>query len=164
MPERQREESFRMNEPASLEWNDDFKLGYTPMDETHEEFVEIVNAMLVCPDDELAHHLATFATHAVAHFSQEQRWMAGSDFPAAGCHLEEHDAVMKSVREVQAMLEAGAGPVVARKLAAALADWFPGHADYLDSALAQWLVKKKTESVPLVFRRKKILPMPSLPS
>jgi hypothetical protein len=38
-------------------------------------------------------------------------------------------------------------------LADALADWFPGHADCLDSALAQWMVKRKTGGVPLVFKR-----------
>ena len=33
-------------------------------------------------------------------------------------------------------------------------DWFPGHADYMDSALATWLVKKSHDGRPLVLRRK----------
>ena len=36
-------------------------------------------------------------------------------------------------------------------------DWFPGHADYMDSALATWLVKKSHDGRPLVLRRKEHL-------
>jgi hemerythrin len=60
---------------------------------------------------------------------------------------------MKSVREVRALIAAGGDPATARGLAAALQDWFPGHADYLDSALAQWMVKKQTGGIPIVLRR-----------
>jgi hypothetical protein len=38
-------------------------------------------------------------------------------------------------------------------LAQSLADWFPGHADYLDSALAQWMVKKQLGAIPVVVRK-----------
>jgi len=143
-----------MNGPEEFKWNDGFKLGYGPMDQTHEEFVEIVGAMLVCPEEEILGHLEAFAAHAEAHFAQELKWMTETDFPSTGCHDDEHAAVMKSVNEVRELLKSGGDPAVARSLAEALADWFPGHADYLDSALAQWLVKRKMNGVPLVFRRK----------
>ena len=142
-----------MQETAVFEWTDSFKLGYPPMDSTHEEFVEIVNAMMVCPENELLKHLDDFVLHGEAHFAQELTWMKETNFPSTDCHKQEHDAVMKSVYEVREMLVAGKGFAVARELAAELARWFPGHADYLDSALAQWLVKKKSGGVPLVFRR-----------
>lgn len=143
-----------MNEPTGFEWNDGFKLGHVPMDETHQEFVEIVNAMLACPEGEIITHLNAFALHAEAHFSQEEKWMRETDFPAAGCHADEHAAVMASVHEVASLLRTGGASGGARKLAVALAEWFPSHATFLDSALAQWLVKKKTGGVPIVFRRK----------
>jgi hemerythrin len=40
-----------------------------------------------------------------------------------------------------------------RLLAAALADWFPSHADYMDAPLAQWMSKRKLGGVPVVVRR-----------
>jgi len=138
---------------AAFAWNDKFKLGYEPMDETHQEFVEIVNAMLTAPDTELLAHLDAFMAHGEAHFAQELTWMTATAFPSTECHADEHEAVMKSVREVRAHLLAGGDPDAARGLAAALKDWFPGHADYLDSALAQWLVKKQTGGTPIVLRR-----------
>jgi hemerythrin len=146
-------EMYPMEAPAVFEWTDSFKLGYTPMDDTHQEFVEIVNAMLVCPDEDLIKHLDEFVVHGEAHFAQELQWMKETDFPSTDCHADEHNAVMKSVHEVRALLASGGDPAIARGLAEELARWFPGHADYLDSALAQWLVKKKVGGVPLVFRR-----------
>lgn len=138
---------------AAFTWTDKFKLGYDPMDETHQEFVEIVNAMLSAPDADLLAHLDAFVVHGEEHFAQELAWMTETDFPSTACHADEHDAVMKSVREVRDLLVAGGDPATARKLAVELERWFPGHTDYLDSALAQWLVKKQTGGVPVVLRR-----------
>jgi hemerythrin len=42
---------------------------------------------------------------------------------------------------------------VVRSFAEELAKWFPGHADYLDSALAAWMVKRRHGARPLVLRR-----------
>jgi hemerythrin len=142
-----------MEAAVIFEWSDSFKLGYTPMDETHQEFVEIVNAMLMCPDEELLQHLDAFVIHGEAHFGQELEWMTKTNFPAMECHAEEHDAVMKSVYQVRDLVAAGSGFSEGRRLAAELRRWFPGHADYLDSALAQWLVKQKSGGIPVVFRR-----------
>jgi len=138
---------------VGLEWCDKLKLGYEPMDETHEEFVRIVNQMLTCADRDLMHYLTLFATHAEAHFAQELVWMHATAFPSMDCHVREHDAVMRSVREVQSLLESGEPPDIARRLAAELASWFPAHADYLDASLAQWIVKQRHGGVPVVLRR-----------
>jgi hemerythrin len=146
-------ETNGMKEVAAFPWHDRFKLGYGPMDETHEEFVEIVNSMLTCPESALIQHLEAFAAHAEKHFSEELAWMKTSDFPNTDCHVEQHDEVLRSVYEVLAYLKKGGRLSEVRRLAQALAEWFPGHADYLDSALAQWLVKKKAGGVPIVLRR-----------
>ncbi|ACK54822.1 MULTISPECIES: bacteriohemerythrin [Thauera] len=135
-----------------FDWTDRYSLGYTSMDDTHREFVTLVDALLTAPDAGLAQALDAFAAHAVAHFEQEDGWMRGTDFPAADCHIDEHAKVLASVREVQQELAAG-NAVLVRELAQALMDWFPGHADYMDSALAQWMVKRSHGGAPLVFRR-----------
>src|SRR3974390_3203076 len=137
---------------GAFSWNDRYLLGYAPMDETHREFVDIVGAMLSAPDAELPALLDRFAAHAERHFSEELQWMKSTDFPALDCHAGEHEAVMKSVRAVQEVVARG-DTVEVRSLAHALADWFPGHADYMDSALAQWLSKKIFGGAPVVLRR-----------
>lgn len=140
--------------PLATEWSwtDTFLLGFQPMDDTHQEFVAIVNAMLTADDAAMADVVASFEDHAKAHFDQEARWMDETGFPARQCHVDEHAAVMKSVYEVRDLVAAG-NIAVARRFAAELKKWFPGHADYLDSALAQWMVKKRMGGVPIVLKR-----------
>ena len=57
-------------------WTDSYLLGYPPMDDTHREFVVIVDAMLQSADAEFGTHLQAFADHAHRHFEQERAWMA----------------------------------------------------------------------------------------
>lgn len=141
-----------MNATNAFPWSDRYLLGHARMDDTHREFVELVDALLTVEDAQLADALAAFARHADAHFEQENRWMELDGFPARDCHVDEHNKVLASVKEVQEELAAGNTALV-RELAAALQAWFPEHADYMDSALAQWLVKRSHAGAPLVFRR-----------
>ena len=79
--------------------------------------------------------------------------MESTGFPPRQCHMDEHDAVLKSVHEVQAYLREGGDVHNGRRLARELTKWFPGHADYMDSALAQWISKQRTGGAPVVIRR-----------
>jgi hemerythrin len=136
-------------------WTDAYALGYPQMDDTHHEFVDTVNAMLMAQDSEFAQALDAFADHAQRHFDQEAEWMNSSGFPAAGCHIDEHNAVMKSVRDVQELIKSGTDNSIqiGRGLADELVRWFPGHADYLDSALSHWMSKRAFGGKPVVVRR-----------
>ena len=143
-------------EPCTkFEWSDRFLLGHAVMDETHREFVDLVNQLLTTDDADLPQVLARFAAHAEAHFTQENRLMEMNDFPPRDCHIDEHQKVLASVHQVRSLLAEGNTGIV-RKLAEALADWFPSHADYMDSALSTWLVKREHAGAPLVLRRKNI--------
>lgn len=139
---------------GTMAWSDRYLLGHGGMDDTHREFVDCVAALQSAGDAELAQCLAAFEAHVVEHFEQERRWMEGTAFPAAQCHVDEHTAVLHSVHEVQELLRNGASGQVARDLARALADWFPGHADYMDASLSQWLIKRSHGGAPVVLRRR----------
>ena len=133
-------------------WRDEYLLGYPPMDRTHREFVAVVGALVNCSDAGMEAALRRVLAHLETHFGEENRWMNEMDFPARGCHIDEHAAVEKSVREVLALVETGDTSHV-RSLARALTDWFPGHADYLDSALSAWISKQTAGGKPVVLRR-----------
>lgn len=135
-----------------MQWQDSLLLGYTPMDAVHEEFVHCVAALQRGTDADFANLMAELERHAVEHFEQEDRWMESTEFPARECHINEHAAVLKSVRDVRALVAQGDFSEC-RRLADALADWFPGHADYLDSALAHWMCKRTHGGKPVVIRR-----------
>jgi hemerythrin len=138
---------------SDFAWSDSFVLGYGPMDEVHEEFVGIVGAMKSAPDAELPALLDAFARHAQAHFAAEDSWMNQTDFPARDCHVGEHAAVLASVQAVRRRLAQDGDCEPARRLVAHLQAWFPGHADYLDSALSHWMCKLRWGGKPVVVRR-----------
>lgn len=135
-------------------WSDGLRLGYGPMDDTHEEFVQLIANCQGATDDELVELLARLEAHTQEHFEEEDRWMEETDFPPRECHMEQHAAVLKSIREVRALLDQG-DRAVARSLVDALADWFPNHATHLDSALAHWMFKRKYGGKPVVIHRVK---------
>lgn len=136
----------------TLSWNDSLKLGHPKMDETHREFVECVQALATAPNSKLKCALGALKSHLVRHFEQEDSWMKSTSFPAKDCHIDEHAKVLKTVNDVELLLQRD-NFQVCRQLALELAEWFPGHADYLDSALAIWMSKLEYGGAPVVIRR-----------
>ena len=135
-----------------LTWSDRLLLGHGPMDETHREFVEVVGLLQTAADHELADRLEKVLAHLERHFGEEDTWMRQTDYPATDCHVDEHAAVRASGRDVkQALAQGNSEPC--RRYADELAKWFPGHADYLDAPLAQWLSKKRFGGTPVVIKR-----------
>jgi hemerythrin-like metal-binding protein len=106
----------------------------------------------VATDADLPAALDALEAHVLAHFGEEDRWMEETGFPARECHVNEHAAVLQSVRGVKQRLAQG-DVAVCRRLALELAHWFPSHADYLDSALAHWMCKQRLGGKPVVVRR-----------
>jgi hemerythrin len=138
----------------SMAWSDARLVGFTPMDEVHKEFYDVALGLLSCSDASALAAIEAFEIHAVSHFDQEDEWMRTTNFPPRDCHIDEHAAVLKSVREVKAVVEQGqAGAALVRDIGMHLFSWFPGHADYLDSALAAWMTKQKMGGKPVVLRR-----------
>jgi hemerythrin-like metal-binding protein len=107
-------------------------------------------------DAELPALLLELKLHLHSHFALENNLMQSSGFPASECHISEHAAVLQSIEDVIACVQQGRLDDC-RRLVVALADWFPGHSDYLDSALAQWIVSRSTGGKPVVIRRNQSL-------
>lgn len=135
-----------------LPWTDNFLLGHARLDETHREFVAVVDRMLTCSDADFPAAMRAFIVHAEAHFGDEKAMMEATGFPATDCHVDDHNAVYSSALEVEPLVLAG-NIEIGRAFAAELARWFPSHADYLDSALAHWVVKRSTGGKPVVLKR-----------
>jgi hemerythrin len=125
-------------------------LGLAEIDAAHEAFSLHLAVLRGAAPAQQRGALEAFAVHCRAHFDTEAQLMADSGFPGPDCHLDEHAAVLRSLDEVLSLHDLA--PVLPR-LAAALGDWFPAHVDHLDSALAAWVVKRRTGGVPLVLRR-----------
>lgn len=133
-----------MNAPAAP-----LVLGYAPMDAIHAEFDDCVAQTLACRDEDLYAALLRLHQHLAQHFGEEDDWMRHTGFPAAHCHIEEHGKVLASAVEVLPLVAQGKVEM-GRSFANELQRWFPGHADYLDSALAAWLCKRQYGGKPIV--------------
>ncbi len=135
-----------------MQWGDEYLLGYGPIDAVHEEFVDLLGRLQGADDVALPTQLELFAKHLKRHFDTENRLMVENEFPPRQCHIDEHAAVLQSVHAVQVLLSQG-DVTICRELVAQLADWFPKHADQLDSALSHWMTKKRLGGKPVVIRR-----------
>ena len=122
-----------MNKPL-LEWSADLVLDENTMDDTHREFVDLLNRVGAASEDELLASLDEFITHTEAHFGQEERWMREIAFPPLGCHQGEHANVLEVIREVRRRVADGQLQF-GSTLAEAIAEWFPQHAGSMD---ARW--------------------------
>lgn len=145
---------FDENAAEQFEWSDAMLLGHGQMDDAHEEFVHVVKALAACDAATALGCLQAVEDHLLAHFGTEREWMERTEYPAMDCHLDEHQKVLDTVQQVNRLAQAGqVGLRDVRRLAAALADWFPKHATYLDSALSAWISKRRHGGAPVILRR-----------
>lgn len=130
-------------------------LGFHPLDQVHAEFDSVVSEAQASSDEVFPAHLARVIDHLHAHFGAEDAWMRDTDFPPRDCHIDEHSAVLRSADEVQSLVAQGRLDI-GRSFVVELRRWFPGHADYLDSALAAWMCKSVYGGKPVVFQRRRL--------
>lgn len=138
--------------PEALSWRDGLRVGHASMDAQHAALVSAIAALRHAPAAAVEAALRALTLHLREHFRDEEAWMADSAFPARDCHAAEHRAVLASLDGVTRRV-AGGEPEAARRLAEALADWLPAHADHLDAPLAQWLCRRRHGGTPIVLHR-----------
>ncbi len=140
--------------PASAEplFGDRLLVGHAAMDREHRAFADDLRALRGADDADFAAVLQQLAVQLQLHFALEEQLITEHRFPAGACHAEEHRKVLASLAEVQALVAQG-DIAIGRELAEALADWFPGHAENMDGALAIWVSRKTHGGAPVVLRR-----------
>lgn len=121
--------------PAGLSWVTELQTGDTRMDDTHEEFVAMLNTLLATPPRDQLPLYREFLAHTVAHFEQEERWMVATGFSADNCHASHHATILDTMRAVETHYLEGDNEIIQR-LAEALVEWFPQHAATMDAGLA----------------------------
>ncbi|MCW5653831.1 hemerythrin domain-containing protein [Hydrogenophaga sp.] len=123
-----------LDAPA-LAWTADLATGNPRMDRTHEEFVELLNALQTLAPHEQGPVFERLLAHTVEHFAQEERWMLATGFAPDNCHASHHATVLETMRAVATHHAQGDSAIINR-MAEALAEWFPQHAATMDAGLA----------------------------
>ncbi len=118
-----------------LNWSPNLQTGDDRMDHTHEEFVTMLNALLLTPQEAQLNLYREFLNHTVEHFAQEDRWMLATGFSEDNCHAGQHATILETMRAVETHYVQGDTEIISR-MAEALVEWFPQHAGSMDAGLA----------------------------
>ncbi len=126
----------------ALSWSDALSLNQPQIDQTHQEFVELLNelgASLQAADENspqpvLAVYQRLLA-HTEQHFAMEEGFMAATGFAADNCHSKQHAMVLDVMREVLVHTVTTQDLAPMRNLLTELANWFPSHAEMMDASL-----------------------------
>ena len=119
------------------------------LDDDHLELQRLVEAFADGGPAHAKDALDALHAHAARHFEAEDadlRRMKGGN---AECHVDEHAAVLASLREVRALMddparEAAANERMLAALVAELRRWLPVHVGEMDRALAAFRFREKT--------------------
>ena len=122
-----------------IEWSDQFALGVEWMDDTHREFVQMVQSLDSAGEDGFLAQYDAFIAHTEDHFQRENEIMQQTAFPPLHCHLSEHENVLNIMRDVRRMVADEGRFDVGRVLVREMAPWFTNHAATMDNMLARFL-------------------------
>lgn len=126
------------------------RLGREQMDNTHREFVDLVNRLGQADKAEFATLYRALIEHTRAHFDAEQVLMEGSRFPATGEHRSEHQRVLGEMTRFGEKVAAGSTAMARAYVRETLPQWFELHTLTMDSALAvhlKYTQERLTEKV-----------------
>jgi hemerythrin-like metal-binding protein len=147
-----------LDEQPTLTWSDDLVMNMDKMDQTHREFVDLLAATELAPEDKLIASFIELIAHTEEHFSGENQWMQDVSFGPGGCHTDEHDMILKVMREALRRGQEDGNLQMVRQLTGELAVWFDGHAKRMDAVLAMFLKEVQYDPVTRIVHKPQVLP------
>ena len=128
----------QVSEQPVIQWSDELVLGNEQLDQVHHEMAELLNRLASTPAEELLPIMDECIAHTREHFDLEEGWMARLNYPAAGCHISEHNQVFGVMKQVRDCVVNG-DTQYAYILAKELATWLGIHAGSMDYALVYFI-------------------------
>jgi len=114
-------------------------LNMAQMDETHQEFIAQVAALIAASDAEFPALFQTLIDHTRIHFTEEGRLMRASKYRGLPEHESEHHRVLGELLQLNRSLKRGRILLVRAYVREGLPEWFDSHLAMMDSALAMHL-------------------------
>jgi hemerythrin-like metal-binding protein len=121
------------------EFEQHYLLGVPRMDDTHREFVDLLQRMQAADKARFIELFAQLQAHTEAHFEIENALMRESAFPAVREHMDEHQRVLGELRHLARKVAEGSLQLGRAYVRQQLPAWFRLHAVTMDSALAAHL-------------------------
>lgn len=119
-----------------IEWDDQvFLLGLEIMDETHKEFVTLLNQLEEVDDRAFPILFERLIAHTMLHFQLEESLMHESKFPAFAEHKDEHQRILGELNQFKKRVDKGLVAFGRNYIHSRMPEWFCLHAATMDSAL-----------------------------
>jgi hemerythrin-like metal-binding protein len=133
---------------ALITWSDKhFSLGITQIDDTHREFVAIINALDDAHGSAFLGLFTELLYRTREHFEKENQLMVASDFPARNEHETEHRKILAELIRHQINLKKGIITMARSCVREKLPHWFILHATTMDAALAAHLKQQSIKEI-----------------
>ena len=116
-----------------------FRLDRDEMDETHREFLVLLNSLAEARGHDFEKLFLSLCEHTEQHFAQEKEWMQESGFPAIGEHVDDHQRILGELNKLRLKVRKGAIGFAKAYVSDRLPEWFRLHLATMDSALAAHL-------------------------
>jgi len=116
-----------------------YRLGVNSMDQTHGEFIDLLNQLAVADRNGFITLFAKLVEHTHAHFESEMQLMQLCAFPAIREHTDEHQRVLGELDRLGEKVARGSIAIGRDYVNNHLPSWFDLHASTMDSALAAHL-------------------------
>ena len=122
---------------ALIEWDALlYGLGVPAMDETHAQFIKLLNQLDAAPNSEFTGLFTKLVEHTRLHFEEEESRMLQCNFPAIAEHCSEHQRVLGELTQIKRQVDKGLVSFGRMYVREGLPGWFRLHAATMDSALA----------------------------
>ncbi|PPE68291.1 hemerythrin [Caldimonas thermodepolymerans] len=132
-------------------------LGDPKLDADHDEFARHIDALGAARGREALDALRALRAHVAEHFAVEDVELRQMKDGNAACHIDEHAAVLRSLAEVDEILEqapeAESSDELKEALVAELMRWLPHHVEAMDAAVAHFRAKRRLGGAPVVLTR-----------
>ena len=122
-----------------MQWQQKYLLQNEVMDQTHQEFIELLNQLNQAKGDQFITLFHQLNAHTQAHFDQELEWMKESGFSATAEHNADHQRILGELNQMEKRLRPGTLPLVKAWASDRLPQWFELHITTMDSALSAHL-------------------------
>ncbi|MBB4316209.1 bacteriohemerythrin [Roseospira marina] len=131
---------------AILEWSDDLRVGFGPMDEEHKKLIDLINDLDAAISaghaaDVIGGFLEDLISYTVWHFRNEEGLMQQYGYPQALSHRVQHVDLTETAEDLQQRFLDG-DHELADTLTPFLKTWLTDHIMGTDKALGRFLADK----------------------
>lgn len=118
-------------------------LKFDPMDELHQEFLDIYNSVNGDDINSYKEKLTVLLAHSKKHFSQEETYMDEFVYPTQREHKDEHNKVLAEMQYFLSISESSFGQKMLKAYyLEKIPSWFDLHLMSMDSDLVYFLKQK----------------------